>query len=250
VRNVVALCMSLLVFYGLTAQTPAPSSSPAPKPLRHLEYAFSVDEEGQSESHFNGIGNGVETSSGVGSSVSSNGGDGTMYVDILSVTPDGALSVRISEYVRNDARPRAAYTCTVYGNTSVICPSVPAPSQAEWVLLSYLGRQFVEAAPWDSNNHWQRKVANGQYTLVEDFNIVSADGAKPTVIHETKKMDTHDGGFGTSTEHVQITYDRSMEIPDVVHDDMDSVGGSGSGHSVFDFHLTNDSFAAAKPQSP
>jgi hypothetical protein len=241
VRKSVALSLLWLGFFCLTAQTPAPSGPPAAKPLRHLEYAFSVDVEGGGASQFQ-FGDRIP--------VESNGGDGTMYVDVLSTTPDGALLVRISEYIRGDARPRAAYTCTVYGNTTVLCPSVPAPSQAEWVLLSYLGRQFVDAAPWDANHHWQRKFANGQYTLVEDFRQVSPEGAKPTLIRETKKTNTHDGGYESSIEHVQIAYDRSLEIPDAIHDEMNTVDESGayaSGRSVFDFHLTNDSFAVSKP---
>jgi hypothetical protein len=242
-------CLSVLAFVGLTGQTPplavataTPAAAQATKPLRHLEYTFVVDHQGMSERHFNGIGNGVETSNGVRGISSSNGGHGTMDIDVLSIAPDGALVVQISESVYLEPHTRQAYTCTVYGNTAVTCPSVPAPSQAEWVLLSYLGRQFVEAAPWDAQHHWQRKAVTAQYSLQEDFTISDTGDGKRVVIHEVKKTEIHDGGFSTRAEDVSIIYDRSMEVPDAVHDDLVSSGGGGSGHSSFDFQLSKDSF--------
>jgi len=235
-------CLCILAFVGLTGQTPPPAAAPAAAPLRHLEYTFVVDYQGMREAHFNGIGNGVQTSNGVRGISSSNGGHGTMDVDVLSIASDGALVARISESVYLEARARQPYTCTVYGNTTVLCPSVPAPSQAEWVLLSYLGRQFVEAAPWDAQHHWQRKSETPQYTLQEDFTVSDAGDGKHVIIHEVKKTEIHDGGFSTQTEDIAITYDRSMEVPDAVHDDIVSAGGGGSGHSSFDFQLNKDSF--------
>ncbi len=203
-----------------------------------------------SEYHFNGIGGGIVTSSGVGGVSSNIGGRGTMYVDILSIAPDGSLNVRISEWVKEEPRARAAYTCAVYGSTAVVCPSVPAPSEAEWVLLSYLGRRFVDGAPWDARNHWQRKNDTARYLMVEDFTIVDGSDPKHTLIRETKRTETHNGGFGTRTEDIDIAYDRSLEVPDAVHDVAQSASGSGSGNAVFDFKLTADSFArgAAPPR--
>jgi len=163
-------------------------------------------------------------------------------VDVLSIASDGALVVRISESVYLEARARQPYTCTVYGNTAVTCRSVPAPSEAEWVLLSYLGREFVEAAPWDAQHHWQRKADTEQYSLQEDFTISDTGDGKHVTIHEAKKTEIHDGRFGTRAEDLSITYDRSMEVPDAVHDDLVTTGGSGSGHSSFDFQLSKDSF--------
>ena len=236
------LLPALFAFAGLTAQTPAPNQ-PSAKPLRHLEYTFAVHQEGVSEYHYNGIGNGIETGAGVGGGAANMGGAGTMYVDVLSIGTDGALKVRISEQIQGEPRPEQAYTCTVYGNTTVLCPSVPAPSDAEWVLLSYLGRQFVDAAPWDAQNHWQRKVANSEYTLVEDFTITDASNNKHTMIREHKKMDLHNGGFDTQAEDIDIAYDRSMEVPTSIHDDAQDAGTDGSSHATFDFKLIGDSFA-------
>ncbi len=241
-RSSLVLPAIFFALFGLTAQTPAPSQAPE-KPLRHLEYSFAVHETGVSEYHFNGIG--VVPSAGVGGGASNEGGNGTMHVDVLSVASDGALRVQISEYVQNEPRAGQVYTCTVYGNTTVLCPSAPAPSAAEWVLLSYLGREFVDAAPWDARHQWQRKEDTDQYALVEAFTMSNVSDPKLVLIRETKKMELHNGAFGSRTDEVEINYDRSMEVPDSVHDDMQMAGQAGSEHTSFDFHLTSDSFVKA-----
>lgn len=230
----------LLGLCGLTAQTPAPS---APKPLRHLEYTFNLHEDDTSEYHFNSASDSLYMSNGVGSVATSDGGSGTMDVDVLSLAPDGALVVQISEWVHLEPRPRQAYTCNVYGNTTVVCPSRPAPSQAEWVLLSYLGRQFVDNAPWDAQNHWQRLDHTALYTLQEDFILTAAGDSGPVIVSEKKKIAVHNGGLSDITEHVQISYDRSMEVPDAVHDDLVESGAGGSEHDIFDFQLKSDSLS-------
>jgi hypothetical protein len=170
-----------------------------------------------------------------------------MYIDVLSIAPDGALLVRIWESVDGEVRPRQAYTCTVYGSTAVLCPSVPVPSQAEWTLLSYLGRQFVDAAPWDAQHHWQRTKETTQYSLVEDFTMRDASDPKKIVIDENKKMKLHNGSFSSQTEDVVLVYDRTLEVPLTVTDDMRDVEGSGSGHGTFKFVLKKDSFSTPPP---
>jgi len=257
VRNApLALALSLLGLAVLTAQTPTPSASAAPasgKPMRHLEYSFSVSTQGLESYEFNGINGGsgtfngtnggVETTNGAGNVARSIGGNGTMFVDILSVAADGALVVRISELVQNEPRPRAAFTCTVYGSTSVICPSVPAPSQAEWVLLAYLGRQFVDGEPWDASGHWQRKESSAQFEIDEAFTLVDAGNGKKVVVSEVKKTTLHNGGFANQTSNVTINYDRAMEVPDVIRDDVETAGGNEASHAHYVFTLTRDSFA-------
>jgi hypothetical protein len=227
-------------FACLSGQTASP---PPSMPLRHLQYAFTVDTEGVGEQHFNGI---VSGSSGVGSSVSSTGGRGTMDVSVVSVATDGSLVVKISEAVENEPRPRDSYSCDVYGNTTVICPPAPAPSDAEWVLLGYLGRQFVDAAPWE-HNHWQRSEKTEQFSLLEDFSLSDSVNARRTVIHEKKRTEIHNGGYDNRTDDVTITYDRTMEVPTAVHDDVTTTGAGGSEHAAYDFRLIGDSFATPTP---
>lgn len=172
-----------------------------------------------------------------------------MSVDVLSIAADGALDLRIAESIATDARTLQSYTCTVYGNTMVVCPAVPAPSQAEWILMSYLGRQFVDAAPWDAQHHWKREEKTGRYSLSEDFTLLPASNDKRAMIRESKSVQVSNGGFNTQREDVLITYDRSMEIPDSIHDDFTTTGeGQDTGHETFDFKLQKDSFASGTAQ--
>ncbi len=244
VRARVALTLAFCGVALLTAQTPSPAPAAATgKPLRHLEFAFSVSTQGMSSYEYNGINGGVETASGAGNLSAANGGDGTMFVDVLSVAPDGALIVKIWEQVKNQPRPGQAYTCHVYGNTSVFCPSVPAPSAAEWVLLGYLGRQFIDGAPWSAQGHWQRTENSSQFTLQEDFTLVDAGDGKKVVVQELRKMDLHNGGFGSEQSTITINYDRAMEVPDKIRDEVVSTGGNTAYSAHYQFTLKHDSFA-------
>ncbi len=170
VRTLVsALSLSICGVVALTAQTPAPAS-PAGKPLRHLEYSFNVAVQDQQTSKVAGL-NSPQPANVAGNLVAPETGSGTMFVDVLSVASDGALVVRISELAQNETRPRQAYTCNVYGSTSVFCPSAATPSAAEWLLLSYLGRQFIDAAPWDAQGHWQRKEQSAAFDSEDNFHV-------------------------------------------------------------------------------
>jgi hypothetical protein len=229
----------------LTAQAPAPRAD-ASKPLRHLEYGFTISEQGMNEYDFNTLNAGAQAGAHAVGNPQSDGGSGTMLVDVLSVASDGALVVRISERAQNEPRARQAYTCRVYGNTSVLCPSAPAPSPAQWVLLSYLGRQFIDAAPWDVHGHWQRTQRSDEFTLQEDFTIFGDVNAKNVAVREVRKMQPHNGGLGDQTSDVTIEYDRTLEVPDSVHDDVVTTGDNGTqqiGSATYDFRILRDSFA-------
>lgn len=229
---------ALAALISLADATPA-AKPPATSPLRHLEYRFDVHKYGMSGEEFD-----PEVEGG-GTSESGEGGSGTMYVDVLSFTSDGALSVRIWEQVDEEPRPRSAFTCNVYGNTTVACPKGPAaPSPAEWLLLSYLGRQFVDAAPWDARHHWSRTESTPQFVTQEDFSRADGRDGNHVVVREEKTISLRNGGFSSQTENIEITYDRPMEVPDSIHDELSSTGGGEStGHETFDFHLRSDSLS-------
>lgn len=236
----VILCGWLL----LTAQTPAPTAAPA-KPLRHLEYRFSVAVEGL-QGYAYKPNKGVQTVDSNGHVATPEAGNGTMYVDILSVAPDGSLVISIAEKTSEDPRPRQAFSCNVYGNTSVLCPQMPGPSDAEWMLLGYLGRQFVDGAPWTADGHWQRTESSAQFESQENFTLVDAGNGNRVIVREDKKLTLHDGGFDTQTSQITVTYDRKMEVPDAVRAEVDTTGGDEANHASYSFTLTRDSFAKTK----
>jgi hypothetical protein len=234
--------LSVCAVVGLTAQTPAPAR-PSGKPLRHLEYSFNVAVEGLQNSKVSGA-NGVQTVNNAGNAVATQSSTGTMLVDILSVAPDGALVVRISELVAGASRP--AYTCNIYGSTSVFCPSAATPSAAEWLLLSYLGRQFIDAAPWDAQGHWQRKEQSSEFNIEEDFTLVDAGDGKKVVVREIKTTQLQNGPFDTQTSDITINYDRAMEVPDIVRADVATAGGNVASSASYVFTLVHDSFVKPK----
>ena len=90
------LCVA--AFAVLSAQTPPPAATPTlpDKPLRHLEYAFSVDYQRNGEVHEGGIGT---ARSGVGSLMSGIGRQGTLDVDVMAAANDGGLVIRASEWL-------------------------------------------------------------------------------------------------------------------------------------------------------
>jgi hypothetical protein len=220
---------------------------------RHLEYAFTVSEQGQQEQQFSAMGSqdqaynmpesqGLSTHSGMGGSTTSDGGTGTMMVDVLSVTADQALLVKISENVDGEPRPRASYTCTVYGNTTVSCPDVASPSQAEWVLLSFLGRRFVDGAPWDANGRWSRTEDTPQFQMTEQFSKLSTSNDALVNIVENKKMSLHNGGYSSRTENSQIGYNVVLEVPTSVQTEISTASASDSEHETVALRLKSDSW--------
>jgi hypothetical protein len=241
----IVLSLSICGVVALTAQTPAPASPPG-KPLRHLEYSFNVAVQGLQTSKVTGS-NGVQTLNVAGNLVAPEAGSGTMLVDVLSVAPDGALVVRISELVQNETHPRPAYTCNVYGSTSVFCPSTATPSAAEWLLLSYLGRQFIDAAPWDAQGHWQRKEQSAEFNSEDNFTLVDAGDGKKVIVREIKTMQLQGGPFDTQTSDITINYDRAMEVPTVIHADVATAGGNETNSASYVITLEKDSFAKPKP---
>lgn len=120
-----ALCAA--VFFTFSAQTPAPTIAIPMKAPRHLEYDFIVSWHSAGEAHnsgFNGDGSG-----GIGAgiiSVKGGGGrTGTIAADIVAITNDGGLVVRINEAVHDADRPGETFTCVVYPDTHKSCQDLP-----------------------------------------------------------------------------------------------------------------------------
>jgi hypothetical protein len=221
---------------------------------RHLEYAFTVSEQGGSEAQTGAMGtsdrsyaspeSGATTSgSGIGGMVSSDGGTGTMTVDVLSVTADGALVVQISEFVDGEPRARSAYTCTVYGNTTVSCPDNASPSQAEWILLSFMGRRFVDGAPWDSKNQWSRTQDTPQYKMTQLFTKTTTPDNAIVNITESKKMSLHNGGYSNQTQDSNVSYNVALEVPVSVKGEITTQSPGDSNHLMVSMKLKSDSWA-------
>ena len=111
------------------------------------------------------------------------------------------------------------------------------------MLLSYLGRQFIDGAPWTADGHWQRTETSSAFTLQEQFTLVDAGNGKKVVVQELRKMDMHNGGFSSQASTITINYDRALEVPDHIRDEVVSSGANAAGSAHYDFTLLRDSFA-------
>ncbi len=243
-------CIAFFVL--LTAQTPAPQT-PAPqaspssaKPFRHLEYALQVEYVTNGEGHGSGMSDGGEggNGSGVGSLLGAGGRRGTIDVDMVGFTNDGALIMIVNEMLESAPRPGERFTCSVYGDGHVMCPKADGPlSDAENLLLSFLGRGFIDPSVSATNNHWQRNYEGKEVTVVTDYTVTDAGSGGSMKIAKHSKITSRTQTVGNSVEDGQIVYDRTLSVPDVIHDSVYETQGSASLQSTFDLKLATDSFA-------
>ncbi|HEY1655275.1 MAG TPA: hypothetical protein VGF86_09195 [Candidatus Tumulicola sp.] len=236
-----------IVPFALSAQSPAPQApSASAKPLRHLEYAFQADYTTNGEGHGSGMDAGGEggVSSGVHSMLGGGGRRGTMAVDVLGLAPDGALVVVVNEMLQEAPRPGERFTCTIYGDGHVLCPTADGPlTDAENLLLSLLGRGFIDATVSDSNKHWRRTYDGKQVSVVTDYTIANVgDGGRVTIVkHSTITSRTR--SIGDSVEDGKIVYDTTLSVPDTVADTVYETYHDRSLQSTFDLTLKSDTFA-------
>lgn len=236
-------CAGVLAF---SAQTPAPVSSVPAKPVRRLVYAFSADYVTNGEAHDSGMSPGGTESSGSGveSLLGGGGRHGTMNVDVVGFSPDGALIVAINESLENAPRPGERFTCTVYGDGHVLCQKADGPlTDAENLLLSMLGRGFIDASVSPTNNHWRQTYDGKQVSVVTDYTLTDPGGGRPVTIVKHSNIKSRVRTIGDSVEDGTIVYDRALSVPDSVKDTTYETLPSGSLQSTFSFTLTSDSFA-------
>lgn len=239
------LCSALL--FILSGQTPAPQGSLSlAKPLRHLEYAFQVEYVTNGEGHGSGMSGGGEggVGSGVNTMLASGGRRGTIDIDVTGIASDGALIIAVNEMLQYAPRPNERFTCTVYGDGHVMCPTADGPlSDAENLVLSFLGRGFIDPGLTAANNHWQRNYEGKEVTVVTDYTVTDVDRGDRVTVVKHSKITSRTRTVGNSVEDGRVVYDRALSIPDTVHDTVYETEGSGSLLSTFDLTLTMDSFA-------
>jgi hypothetical protein len=237
---------AILTILALSAQTPAGGPQPGTiggPPLRHLEYGFSVDYQTTGQVDTGAIG----ASAGVGraSYFGGTGRQGTMSIDILAAAHDGGLVVRASEWIDNQPRASQPFVCAVYPDTRVICPQELPVTDAETILMTFMGRGFVDPSLIDANNHWQRHYDDKFVSVVADFTVASTDSSgKIATIDGVSKTSSLNGANRNWIDTSKFQYDLSMEVPTQVHMDSEqSVRGVVGYKATFDYHLKKDSLA-------
>lgn len=135
---------------------------------------------------------------------------GTIHADVLGVTQDGGLVVRLSQQV--DGQPNQTFApadCAVYGDTRVQCQSANALGTYENELGHLLGRNFVDGNAMDEKNHWRVAGAVGTGNMTDDFTVLSNTSGILT-INEVRDLTVS----GKTTHHTaDITYDLNKTVP-------------------------------------
>lgn len=235
--------------FALTAQTPAPKPAgptPTGTPIRHLEYAFTVDYTTNGEGHNSGMAAGGEggVDSGVNSMLGGGGRRGTMIVDVTGFTPDGALIVAVNESLQEAPRPGERFSCTVYGDGHVLCPTANGPlTDAENLLLSTLGRGFIDASAAANGGRWKRSYDGKQVFVSTTYAMTGGGDGHPAVITKHSDIQSRVRTIGDSVEDGRIDYDTALSVPDAIHDTIFETLANATIQTVIDLRLTQDSFA-------
>ena len=216
----------------------------ADPPLRTVVYRYSVDEHGFTGAP-NMHGYGVVTengSSGLG------GSTGTIRVDVISATSDGGLIVDVTQSIDRELRPLQTLRCAVYGRTEdVVCDQNLATTEAENILLMYLGRYFYEPVRVDAGGHWQTSphFHDSQMTIANDFTVMKADGNAVTInVQRIEKG----GGYYSKTQGT-LLYDAALSVPDSIKLATTIQRSGDQGDMNAQLKLLSDSLASASGQT-
>jgi len=77
----------------------------------------------------------------------------------------------------------------------------------------------------------------------QERTLVDARNDRHIVVHESKTMKLSDINLEQQTSDVTIDYDRTMEVPDIVRDDVSASSDIEGSHASYLFTLASDSLA-------
>jgi hypothetical protein len=225
---------------GQPASGAAAAASLPDKPIRHMEYAYSVDYQRLGNSTEGAIGGGH---SGIVSQSGGGGRQGTLEVDVMAVAKDGGLVIRTAEWLQERPRASQAFLCAVYPEGRVICPDHLDVTDAENEIMTYLGRGFYDGSLVDDKGHWQRQFSNKSVAVTTDFTITGSPDANPLVIAAKGSVKSLNGLDSSWDDVTQLTYDTALSVPVSVHDvAIQHARGTSETQTTMDFKLTKDSF--------
>jgi hypothetical protein len=244
-RAIVQLLCCAALFVGTSAQTPPPAPVLPDKPLRHMEFAYSVDYQHLGEQHQGDIGTGK---SGVVSTAGGSGRQGTLIADVMGVAKDGGLVIRTQEWLQSTPRASQAFLCAVYPEGRVVCPEHLDVTDAENEIMTYLGRGFLDPSIIDEKGQWVRQFSNKYVAVASQFIVVGNPDANPLAIDAKTTITSVGGESSNYDDTAHLTYDRMLDVPVTLHDvAVEHARGSQSTQTTMDFKLTKDSLAPPKP---
>ncbi len=233
--------ISIAALLLLTALVGVPNAGA--DPIRTVVYHFAVDSRG-----FGGSpslsGHGTVLEGGAAGTASRTG---QITVAVQQATADGGLVVDVTEMIDRQDKPLQTIRCAAYGVTSeAVCDLNVGATPEEHILLSYLGRGFLDPSRFDANGHWhtQPHVRSGTLEVNDDFTVTKVDGDAVTISLDHEERN---GGYRSSMTGTMI-YDDKMDLPDAVTAAMTTARGTGQSDMNIQLSLLSDSMA--KPASP
>jgi hypothetical protein len=246
------------VILACSAQTPAATPTTAVtaspgavlvtpfKSPRHLEYAFHVTYVQSGESHDSGMSE--DGTGGAGSGVSADfgtgGREGTLAADVTAMTSDGGLVISLNEMIQSEPRPEERFTCIVYGDGRTSCPTAAThPSDLENLLLSFMGRGFVDPAKLDAKNHWQRAYSGHEIGVLSDFTVTETGDGKTVLVVEHSNVTSNVPSVGNTVLDAKITYNTALAVPMAMQSESHETFRGSSFETKMNVTLSKDSFA-------
>jgi hypothetical protein len=139
--------------------------------------------------------------------------------------------------------PSAQILAHPSGQVDIAPGSVPL-RQPELNLARFLGRKFINGDNLDEKNHWRIDFALPQHTTVAtDFTITKNTGGILD-IDETQKVVA---GMDSMRTDGHLAYDMNRTVPLSIHEESAGTGTNSGIRFTYDYKLTADSLAPAKP---
>ena len=206
------------------------------KPIRHLVYNFTVT-----------LTSDVAQQNYSGTSNASGGTNdrGQIVVDVVSVQPDTGLVVRVSENARG-ARSAEPAMCVTYGTGQLICDSSKKVNEEEYALLRLLGRNFINRAEIDANNHWHYGTDTSDGSESNDYTINGDRDGVLSVNFQRELKVRGPQGYTADTQGT-LSYNEKMSLPVSESEETVTRAQTGESYNRLDqqisFSLVSDSMA-------
>ena len=197
----------VLVLVGSTGIAPVPAGSP--KPLRHLRFSVTGDIRTTVVDTRHGFN---ETGTQPSLTETHATPNGTIDVNVVSVTSDGSLALEVSE--TDASRTQHATPAGVFGDGYAVVNAKDSGNidDEELALLPYLAPNLVAGHDAVAGGAWTLTHHDG--TIDHTLNV-RVDKLEGTLVTATVKQSILDRGVGslTQTGLATMTYDDARTVP-------------------------------------
>ena len=218
----------------------------AQKLPRHLVYKVGVTVSSQTEELTMGENGDMPTGgSGVARYTGGMLSHGTIAVDVVGITSDGALATQISEDTDNRKAPPVRVDVTAEGQLRIPVDQVLNVTEEEQALLRMLGRNFVSGDDVNAGK-WVHQVSQGNADIREVYQVTGTQPNGDLVINVNQQVKVSGAQPSDTTAHGTITYSGKFKVPRSVSLDgrthHEGVQQTQTQDTKVNFDLLSDSF--------